>query len=109
MQTTKMISIAEHFSKTPSGRYAAQHRNSGEAFRDQLLIPALRNGDVTVDLDGTMGYGSSFLEEAFGGLIRQGVPADDVRNRLHIQTTMPVYKERVWRYIEEAANRVKRR
>lgn len=29
---------------------------------------------IVIDLDGTRGYGSSFLEEGFGGLLRMGVP-----------------------------------
>lgn len=36
------------------------------------LQTCIDNGDtLEVDLDGTQGYGTSFLEEAFGGLIRE--------------------------------------
>jgi len=103
---TKMISIAKDFSTTPAGRHAKFHPASGEAFRDSILLPALRQGVVTVDLDGTAGYGSSFLEEAFGGLIRNGLAAETVRQRLKLKSSMTVYSDRIWRYIEDEAERV---
>ena len=38
---------------------------------------------MTIDLDGTEGYGSSFLEEAFGGLIRDdGFRVASLKERL---------------------------
>jgi len=64
------INIARDFSKTPVGRYRADGPYSGEVFREDFLIPSLNRGDVIVVLDGTDGYPSSFLEEAFGGLLR---------------------------------------
>lgn len=103
---TKMISIAKDFSPTPAGRYSTDGPKSGEHFRELLLVPALaQQADVTVDLDGTLGYGSSFLEEAFGGLIRKGLRYEDLRRRLHIRTKLQVYEDRVWRYMSEAAAR----
>lgn len=50
--------------------------NSGEEFRDDFLIPWLKSfskGDLgIVDFSGTKVYMSSFLEEAFGGAVREG-------------------------------------
>ena len=67
----KLIDISKDFSDVPAGRYKNDGPNSGEQFRDELLIPALQTGgQVEVLLDGAEGYGSSFLEEAFGGLVR---------------------------------------
>ena len=68
---TVLLNVAKDFSRYPGGRYRAKSRNSGEDFRERLLLPALRAGDVTVVLDGVRGYGSSFLEEVFGGAVRQ--------------------------------------
>lgn len=66
-----VIDIARDFTRFPAGRYRADGPYSGERFRDDLLLPALKQHDrVTIQLDGTMGYGSSFLEEVFGGLVR---------------------------------------
>lgn len=56
----------------PAGRFRDDGQFSGQAFREDHLTPlwrsALVSGElVAVHLDGTLGYGSSFLEEAFGG------------------------------------------
>lgn len=62
------------FSEFPGPRYRKLGPNSGEDFRETVLAPAImqQGGDITIDLDGTAGYGSSFLDEAFGGLVRTG-------------------------------------
>lgn len=71
------IVVARDFSRYPGGRYKVDGEFSGEAFREEKLVPALREandtrGRVVVDIDGAAGYPSSFLEEAFGGLVREG-------------------------------------
>jgi STAS-like domain of unknown function (DUF4325) len=67
----RTISIAKDFTRYPSGRYMKHSRTSGEEFRERFLIEPLAKGErILVDLDGTIGYGSSFLEEAFGGAAR---------------------------------------
>ena len=66
------IKISDSFSRYPAGRYIKDGPFSGELFRNEFLEPALQGGNKTIiDLDGTRGYGSSFLEEAFGGLVRK--------------------------------------
>lgn len=67
------LSIKDDYTPLPGPRFAWQGPHSGEEFRNQILEPkflaAQRNGDtLLVDLDGGYGYGTSFLEEAFGGL-----------------------------------------
>lgn len=69
----RVISIANDFTRYPGGRYRTDGKFSGERFREDLLIPAVSQGEVVIQLDGTAGYGSSFLEEAFGGLARAGI------------------------------------
>ena len=73
-KNTKMtIDIANNFAREPAGRTPVDGAYNGKTFREEYLIPALRDNDtVEVILDGTGGYGSSFLEEAFGGLVRHG-------------------------------------
>ena len=72
-----MLSIAKEFSNTPGPRYKKQGPDSGEAFRDMLLEPAITEAEtngapLTVDLDGSRyGYPVGWLEEVFGGLIRK--------------------------------------
>ncbi|MBE6119211.1 MAG: DUF4325 domain-containing protein [Erysipelotrichaceae bacterium] len=70
------INIARDFTKTPGGRFKKEGKHSGQEFRDTILIPeyekAVENNEVLrVNLDGGYGYGSSFLEESFGGLVRK--------------------------------------
>lgn len=70
------LSIAKDFSDTPGGRYIKQGPFSGEEFRERLLEPqylkALKeNCKLMINLDGCMGYPSSFLDESFGGLARK--------------------------------------
>lgn len=72
----QVLKVSDDFSDIPGPRYIREGAYSGEDFRERLLRPRLQscldNGDtLQVDLDGTQGYGTSFLEEAFGGLIRE--------------------------------------
>ena len=83
------INIAREYSRFPAGRYRTDGPYSGERFRDEVLVPALRRGgQVEVELDGTAGYGSSFLEEAFGGLIRKHVlSVTEAADRIRLVTS----------------------
>ncbi|MCK6417385.1 MAG: STAS-like domain-containing protein [Alphaproteobacteria bacterium] len=68
----KVINIAKDFSRYPYGRLRQYSNTSGEAFREDHLKPALFAFDeIMVEMDGTEGYGSSFLDEAFGNLVRK--------------------------------------
>lgn len=69
----KIINIARDFSPYPYGRSEKYSYTSGEKFREEYLLPALQDNEiekVIIELDGTEGYGSSFLDEAFANLIR---------------------------------------
>jgi hypothetical protein len=67
---TVSLSVARDYSRTPGARYRWQGPFSGEEFRDYLAIKLQDAEKIVIDLDGTRGFGSSFLEEAFGGLVR---------------------------------------
>lgn len=72
---TQLLKILTDFSSTPGPRYRAEGTFSGEQFREEILYPKLseaidNNTILVINLDGVQGYGTSFLEEAFGGLIR---------------------------------------
>lgn len=62
-----IFSIANDFSKFPSGKTKADGQHSGEHLREKLVILVKQYQDVLIDFNGTMGYGSSFLESAFTG------------------------------------------
>lgn len=71
-----MIKISRDFSETPGGRTAKEGEFSGEEFRDNYLEPAYERcvsiGErLVIDFDDCYGFGTSFLEEAFGGLVRK--------------------------------------
>ncbi|MCL6262758.1 STAS-like domain-containing protein [Craterilacuibacter sp. RT1T] len=101
----KIIYIARDFTDTPGGREKGAF--TGVMFRENLLIPALRDhSKVIVDLSDVIGFGSSFLEESFGGLIRAGFSLKDLKNKLVIQGGLPVESNRIWEYIQNEANRL---
>lgn len=101
---TKVIDIAKDFSKYPAGRVVTDGNFSGERLRDDYLLPALNeNAKITVILDGTRGYGSSFLEESFGGLVRvHGFAADELIARIDFISSRPIYVKEIIGYIKNA-------
>ncbi len=100
------IRIARDFSRAPAGRYRNDGPRSGEAFRQDYLVPALKKADkVVVYLDDVEGYGSSFLEEAFGGLVRvDGLTSEELHRLLTVETTDDAWKEEIWAYIEQSSS-----
>jgi hypothetical protein len=102
-----VIDVGRDFSPVPAGRSEADGDFSGEAFRSRLLEPPLRRGhDVEVVLDNTEGFGSSFLEEAFGGLVRIcGFSRDHLHHHLRLIATTPAakrYSVKIFQYIDQA-------
>ncbi len=49
---------------------------SGEAFRDDVIVPALLRGDVEVDLDDIKGPTPGFLDEALGAGLVEAIGAE---------------------------------
>lgn len=72
------------FNPRPYGRYPEDGEGCGQYYREKVLAPALReHNKVHVVLDGYNRYGRSFLDEAFGGLIRESnFTAVDIKNKL---------------------------
>lgn len=99
------INVSKDFSEYPAGRYRDDGEFSGEVFREDLLVPKLEIYDVVeINLDGSMGYGSSFLEEAFGGLVRL---KKFTREALHKKLKFhykedPIVIDEIWQYIDSA-------
>lgn len=97
------IRIAD-WSIYPGGRNRQDGVFSGEVFRDDILAPALRTAQyVCVDMDGTRGYGSSFLEEAFGGLLRIGFSRKEILEKIEIRSTESSLADEIFHYIRKSA------
>jgi len=99
--------IAEAFSISPGSRYPEEGDYSGQEFRERILSPLFNQAvkekvKLIVDLDGTLGYGTSFLEEVFGGLARKE-SIDIVLQTLRIKYDEEDYlKEDIIEYIKDA-------
>jgi hypothetical protein len=95
------------YTRTPGGRYASDGAYPGQEFLDSHLKPAFERAKsdgatLTVDLDGTAGYASSFLDEAFAGLTRTFGRAE-VEQILRIKSDAePYLHEDIQQYIAEA-------
>ncbi len=104
MSIKVLISIANDFSRFPAGRYSKDGPFSGEDFRSRILQPHLDKGEtIEINFDGALGYGSSFLEEAFGGLVRNGYVMSDLLRRLVLQSTDDTLIAEVQHYIKSAS------
>ena len=103
------INIAKDFSKTPGSRYPSECDFSGEEFRTKILMPALKKAignkeKLIVILDGTAGLGTSFLEESFGGLIRNDkFKYNDIINTIEfVSKNDPDYIDEIYNYLKDA-------
>lgn len=104
---TVRVNVAKQFTKLPGLRYMRLSRFSGEEFRQTFLVEPLRQGkNVIVELDGVRGYGSSFLEEAFGGAVRElDLDISDALQRLKVETSVESWRLDVDEYIRTAKSR----
>jgi len=105
------IKIATDFTTAPGPRYIEEGKFSGEMFRKELLLPRLQEAlqkkcCLEVDLDGTAGYGTSFLEESFGGLIREDkLDLETINNSVKIVSNdQPDLLEEIKEYLSDAQN-----
>ncbi|MGL4237064.1 STAS-like domain-containing protein [Tabrizicola sp.] len=111
MDETVKINVATEFSKFPSGRDDADGPFNGTKFRKELLLPRLQEAmqkkvKLVVELDGVLSFGSSFLEESFGGLIRrESVLREDLEATLVVLPGWEGnkrYSDAIARYIKDA-------
>jgi len=98
----KTINFRKDFSPYPGMRYRTSGWFSAEEFRDDFLIPALKeHGVVCLELDGlSWSYPPYFLEEVFGGAIRKGIKLD--HNVLKLVSEDDYLKQEIWWYINKA-------
>lgn len=112
-----MIDVAKTFSPHPSGREPKDGPFNGQKFRRDILIPAINkimagevpDKELIVDIDNVRTFGSSFLEEAFGGLYReQNFDASEAHKIVKIQCTKPrlqMFRDAILLHMEDAKSR----
>jgi hypothetical protein len=97
------INIAKEFAIATGGREKSDGEYSGEQFREEFLEKHFKDSQskekITIILDGTYGYSTSFLEEAFGGLARL-YGKNEVLERLEfVSEEEPLLIEEIQSYI----------
>jgi len=101
----RMISVSRDFTPYPGGRYRRHGKGSGQEFREEILIPLMKSQEnAEIDLDGASGYPPSFLDEAFGGLVREGYTAADIKKKVRFKAgpTHEIYINMIWAFVEKA-------
>jgi hypothetical protein len=101
------IKISEDFSTTPGARYYTDGKFSGEEFFNKILDIKFKEAleakaKLIIDLDGTEGYATSFLDEAFRRLALKYTPILVLNNIELISSEEPDWIDEVKSYITEA-------
>jgi hypothetical protein len=109
MQAKVIFDLKAEFSPTPGPRYIIEGDFSGELLRTTILKNIVseaikKKNKLLIDLDGTAGYGTSFLEEAFGGLIREDkISFEKLKETLEFKSDEEPYLiDDINEYMEEA-------
>ena len=106
------IKICDDFSEAPGGRYIQEGEHSGEEFRDNILLPKFEEAEknnemLEIDFDGGFGFGTSFLEEAFGGLVREHHKKNVLKVIKIISTEDEMIPELITKYVKDAEAKLK--
>lgn len=97
----KIISVLDDFTEYPGLRNCSISEYSGEEFYHKILNKEFKEAyekkyKLTVSLDGTGGYASSFLDEAFGNLVYD-FTLDVVSKHIEIiSDEEPHWKDMIW-------------
>lgn len=102
-----VINIANDFSPTPGPRYKEEGKFSAEEFLENILLEkynkAIKEGNqITVILDGTAGYATSFLEGVFGELVRKRTRKEVKSIFKFISKEEPYLIDEINQYIDNA-------
>ncbi|PVH26998.1 STAS-like domain-containing protein [Sphingobacterium corticibacter] len=111
----KLTLYVKDFSRTPGTRHRDEGRksNSGQQFREEYLEPYFSKvisgeyNKLVVNLDGTIGFGTSWLEEVFGGLTRHYDTKTVMSKIEFVSKEEPYLIEDIHSYIEHAKDKVK--
>lgn len=92
------------YTRFPAGRTSEDGSFPGDRFRLSVVEQLDKHPSVEVDLDGCYGFGGSFLEEVFGGLVRvHGIEKSKLQSSLKITCEdEPEAVKECWSYIESS-------
>lgn len=105
---TIYLDVAKEFYKRPAARYKVDGKYSGEEFREDILTKKIQeainnNQQLEIDFSGVTMAGSSFLDEAFGGIVRsKKISSKSLLRMLIIKTKKESWKFEIIKYIEDA-------
>lgn len=100
------INVANDFSIIPSGRQISDGSATGQHFY-KILVDSLSNlledEQLIIDFDGVLTAGSSFLDEAFAGLIRNKIITKKDFNKIIVivANEHPEIKEKISKYVKD--------
>jgi len=107
----KTLNIGKDFSTDPIGRFRSDGNRSGETFREDFLKPAIKSLgpgeklEIIID-DGIESYGSSFLSEGFGGMVKYGfIKSEELLAIIQITYSnedFEFFKKKILEYIKKA-------
>ena len=105
------IIIAEEFSDTPGGRMIAEGDFSGELFREDLLLPRYKKAlekheKLEIDFNGAFGYPPSFLDEAFGGMVKILHERNVLDNIIIISNDDLTIERKIKKYVTDAEKEI---
>ena len=106
------FNIAKEYSDIPGPRHSSEGEFSGEHFRETILFPLVKRAQnektkIKIILDGGYGYPTSFLEEAFGGIVRQTKDKTVCDIFEFISDEEPALIFEIKQYMKEAADLLK--
>ncbi|MFI5160800.1 MAG: STAS-like domain-containing protein [Sphingobacteriales bacterium] len=104
--TKHFLKISSEFSETPGARYYTDGQDSGQEFYEKFLHHAFKeafedNSILTIDLDGTEGYATSFLDEAFMRLTKEFGKNEVLSHIKIISTEEPDWISEIDSYIKD--------
>ena len=102
------IFIAKDYTTMPGVRTEEEGTYSGEDFLEKILLPKYKqavdeNKVLVINLDGTEGYATSFLEAAFGGLAREERKSKIIKRKIKfVSNDDPYIVDDINEYIDKA-------
>lgn len=99
MENQYQINIAKDFNDKLGARYKYEGEWSGELFLEEKLLPkfekAVEDGEkLIIELDGVLGYPSSFISGSFGKLsVLKG--KDLLKKHIEFVSSVPMRSEKI--------------